>query len=756
MEWFGKFFDFVKTDVLVILMSFVIYCLGTIVSYKKKATTLSYQSYRFFLGIFVICLWGWISYKLGIFLPLSINIGLIFSSAVFIGLFSTCLFIPKQCFSFIHRDEFKDLFLDITIISSICCLVFLLITSSSSHSVITVHGNIDLFNWSLVADFIRTHKGFASIIPNGIHFIHDNIENSFGTYYLLAYFSKFLGLSSLESTTYIFILISVVNVFLIQEIIAKYFSIHHRKALFLSVFSLFNPFYIYLMFNHFFAYLFSLMALFSFILNLREFESPSVMNKLYYLLIPVFSLLLIYTYGVIAYDVIFLEVGFIYGFIKFNSSKQWLGYFKSGLKNFFITLLLIIISFSLVPQISFPLFKNLGSISSNGVGWGLPRLPIYQLLLPGFFKFPHLIKSFSKEIFLDFMMIGFGIVSIFVIKNYEYTKNLIKFLVILFLNICIYYMFFYLKGPSYQSWKLASYLILPFSFVYLVLLYQGLKSIIQGLKISSEQSEWILVFSLGLYFLLKALAHFGLTFHNFDSRITELKKVQKATEVMPQENKLVLGLTGDDLEAAFCILNEKFQLIPKVMSQISPPDKSYIPSLDENKTSIITPHLSQGLGHLGYEIFSLKTLKQLELEKVTLRLQFSQLNVFNPLNISFKQGFSGIEDWGIWTDSNIAQMQLIIPNHLLNHKLFFNLKIQPYIVENSIQDFDVMINGKNMGEFELKENSEIEFLLPQGEGHIGILFNIKHPLSPPVLSPDSRKIGLGFVEYQLVSRGKYS
>lgn len=756
MSIFQQFLDFIQTDLIIVFLLSVLYSLGSLISFRQRLENKNYTAFNLFLGIFAIGIWGWSSYSVGSSLVFSLNIIAVISLICFLGIILIGLKTNVESYFFREYQNLKQFVLDALGVVTLCCLIFTYITSFSPHSVVTILKNVDLFNWSLVADYIKTAKGSASVIPNGMFFTEQNIKEGFGTFYLLAFLSKFLNCSTLEATTYILILITVINIFLVKEILEKFFDLDKYISFGISIISIINPFYVYLLFNHFFGYLFALIILYSFILNMNKFnEKFFFVDALYYMFFPIMAILLFYL-AVVPFEILFLEITFIYNLydLKKNAFISWT--LKNALRCCFRISVCIFVSLLVLPKISQSLFDMLLIIGSIQAGWPLPRFDLAQLIIPSLYKLtqlsnelPKLSAFFTKVMLETFCIIVLGLVIFFKVIDKKLRIIFSKFFLILILNIVAYYVFFYFKGTSYQVWKLISYIILPFSFVYLTLLYFGFKSLLELFRLSKKQVRLITLIIIGVYFFGKVLALINFTFTNYDSTITQFKNINNSLELKTTDNNLFLGLDGDTLQLAMCMLNDKFHLIINNDGcQVPAPSEIFIKSLDIEKTYILLANPAKNIIYYPYNVFSFKELKQIELKKIQQTQNFSELQVLNPFNIiQLRNGFAGVESWGVWTDGNNATMSLSVPKNLTKFDLFLKLKISPFIIKNKFQEFDVIINGVKFNTYKLKTFAEITLNLPKDAENFDIVFKIKRTETIP---NDNKKFGLGFISYNLV------
>ncbi len=235
MHFWNDVFVFLKTEVQVFILLGMVYSYGATLSILFKCQQKQEQSYHFIVGLFTLSLCGWLAYSMQLNLNLALKILLIIPIAFFLLVFT------KLRKPFIQNFSIPWLVQSFSV-TSITCLLFCLITSSSHPQSIISYGNHDLYNWSILADYLKTGHGFANIFTHGTQFIHDNIENGFGTYFFMALVSQFLNMPTMESSSYLLILVSTIYVLVCKDILQKYFSIQQNLALFLSIMCCFCSF----------------------------------------------------------------------------------------------------------------------------------------------------------------------------------------------------------------------------------------------------------------------------------------------------------------------------------------------------------------------------------------------------------------------------------------------------------------------------------------------------------------------------------
>jgi hypothetical protein len=118
-----------------------------------------------------------------------------------------------------------------------------------------------------------------------------------------------------------------------------------------------------------------------------------------------------------------------------------------------------------------------------------------------------------------------------------------------------------------------------------------------------------------------------------------------------------------------------------------------------------------------------------------------------------RQGWGFAEDWGTWSDGPVAQIHLSIPDLSLARRL--SLEVNPFVAPHKgvvLQTVRVFANDAALGERSLQAAQTLEFDIPPavaraGPGLLSLRFEFPRAASPALLglSPDTRRLGLGFV-----------
>lgn len=129
---------------------------------------------------------------------------------------------------------------------------------------------------------------------------------------------------------------------------------------------------------------------------------------------------------------------------------------------------------------------------------------------------------------------------------------------------------------------------------------------------------------------------------------------------------------------------------------------------------------------------------------------------FNRENPSFMcvRGFSGIEDWGIWSDGKVAEMYAARPEKA-EHLHSMKLTLRPFLPKKGKQEVELRLNDRFVTKavFTSPENQTVELPMPEDAQNIlKFSFAVSDPVSPAEFgaSRDVRKLGFGLIslEYQ--------
>jgi hypothetical protein len=127
------------------------------------------------------------------------------------------------------------------------------------------------------------------------------------------------------------------------------------------------------------------------------------------------------------------------------------------------------------------------------------------------------------------------------------------------------------------------------------------------------------------------------------------------------------------------------------------------------------------------------------------------LGAGSPPVVEFAGGFSGPEDWGVWTDGDEAVLAVrldVAAAGEVEIALFLEAFVRP---ENTPLQVGVRANGMPVASWSFSGShgpawQRVRVPMPSGSELVVLVFAIKTPLSPKELglSDDSRRLGLGF------------
>jgi hypothetical protein len=293
---------------------------------------------------------------------------------------------------------------------------------------------------------------------------------------------------------------------------------------------------------------------------------------------------------------------------------------------------------------------------------------------------------------------------------------------------------------SYKTWKFASYLFIPLGFITPLLFIK-----------MSTLSKWLFIL-LNIFSLQQQYTKFKPT--HISSKIQEFKVLKESLPKGLEGKTIILNMDLGSVFIANTILNDKFNLVSSYYAEESHLN-SYIKALSPDEAYVLFKPIN-----FSVKQSKVMTLKQYENEQqftLDKNILFSTLSYNNPLNVKFVKGFSGLEPWGVWTDSKESILEFEVPINLTKQSLTLIFKISPFIYDKfTHQDFSIYVNDHFVKDVNLKISEDIEINLSPKDlmdnSKIKLAFNIKRPIILHDLNPsfpETRALGLGFVDMRI-------
>jgi hypothetical protein len=405
------------------------------------------------------------------------------------------------------------------------------------------------------------------------------------------------------------------------------------------------------------------------------------------------------------------------------------------------------------PGHAFLNFKYLAIVSQAGVaGWSQDFIsPLALLGLP----WPTQVIGRVSQLYQ-----GVGYAILILIVGGMLAREPVKFSTIgktfytlAALSYVFYLSYFFLVGPSYQQWKLASYLPLATSFAVIGALLKMAVSSTETGGSFARTSVWqvpAVLATCASLILANVAVHYKSESppEKFFSNYANLKELESLASV--KNLFMEMGSYSATFFPVYFIRN-------KVLHLISP---SYYPQevLKPEDISPQTPLFLEGdvceqdkyrvpLRDLGCLFLRLPTLK------LDSRYRFSQ----NLIEFTNVQGLSTREAWGRWSDGNEVIVPLSVDGEdLEKHPIgFINFHVSPFLpTGRSAQNVLISWGHGRSGHAVVSEGEWVSLPINEQDWEgstlkkIAIKFDLPDAISPHKLDAanlDTRKLGIGFV-----------
>lgn len=223
---------------------------------------------------------------------------------------------------------------------------------------------------------------------------------------------------------------------------------------------------------------------------------------------------------------------------------------------------------------------------NGGQGWVVNPIPLYQLLAPAFFQFPA--HCFGKA--LDWgVSIAFISIGIWALKNLSKHPNFLnlwRFGLILIINIIVYKVLLLVKGNVYQTWKFASYVILPMGFVYLATLTLWYHQILKAWGVQENYIIRINIISIILIFSLIFPRTLLSKYEKLDDKINEYHTFLQ-THPVKEKTYVILSKNNTNAYVAMGVFNGYYFLINTKDMMFTAAKKTYVDNILRHKKYFI-------------------------------------------------------------------------------------------------------------------------------------------------------------------------
>jgi hypothetical protein len=400
------------------------------------------------------------------------------------------------------------------------------------------------------------------------------------------------------------------------------------------------------------------------------------------------------------------------------------------------------------------MWQFLAQISNNhSIGWPL------DLISPAaIFGFPSPIQVHGRTRQIIGVVVSLVIMSFILYRYWKSRKaehRLIGFALfaITVLALFFYFLYFYRSGPTYQQWKVASYLPQLLSVCLLGAVFQ----LISGTKFAANKYKQKSLLAICAVMAIGNVA------------VDKLRQSQTQIFSSKYENLKALDMLGgaNDIYVKMSSLSTSFFAAyfvqHKTLHLLS--DSYYLKDvLDIREVSRNKPLFLEGdscgadernvtitnVGCLYYSPPSLEYGKQYNLGAVV------------P-GIASSTGLSNPEGWGTWSNANDVQLKILLSPDSVpkNNPLYLNVEVQPFIV-GPVKNQRVTLSwGKNSRADKVIDQQEWVSLpyvsndVSNASTHeLALRVHIPDAFSPHMVdksSPDTRLLGVAFLKLSVTS-----
>jgi hypothetical protein len=152
----------------------------------------------------------------------------------------------------------------------------------------------------------------------------------------------------------------------------------------------------------------------------------------------------------------------------------------------------------------------------------------------------------------------------------------------------------------------------------------------------------------------------------------------------------------------------------------------------------------------------LNKLSLLSMQELSPNLNLNNPIIFNDRKIKnfIYSGFSGIENWGSWTDGNKAVLLFKTDNKIIEKAEYIEVSFNVFSNGKYVQKVEFNLNGINLSSDSYNKNTNYILKIPidgklKPENELDIL--VPNAISPSELkiNSDTRKLGIGMIYIKL-------
>lgn len=733
-----------------------VYFFGWLISNSKQKSEFEHN---IVLGSSSAVLWCWYSVNLGIGLLLAIKAVILF---VIILIFIKFALLSKSADYGFPSLSLTIEFLYKYTLFYIIGYVFMMPYPSDNFLPIVRAGNNDILNYLVTSSYLQ-RLGPSNIA--GFSFIDSaSMISSFTP----AVFDAIEGVAMIFNGETIIAIMPTIFGFLaligciITTLAQRAFLLSSGLAVGVAAVLISGPFLRYIIGNYFLSTLVG--VLFVLLVLSRTVDELLTKTKTQFFnlvlgFVP-YYFLIFYSYPPLLIIGIVLQIGFIFIYAHLLYILQPVGrvlYIECVLTIFswIVMALSSILIIGLIDPDHFRSVTNLLShLSTKGTGgWALDFISPFAVIgAPILLEIHELVyQLFTITVFL----LSISILGYFYFKASKFCNILIggTFYVLSSLSFIGYFVYYFLIGPSYQQWKLASYLPLFISFSFI----SAIASIVVA-NANEIKAQKLKIYVLGACAILVAA---NMAVHimrdppleRFSSKYANLKALDLI------EPKEIFVKMSNFSSTFFPIYYNK----NKILHFITP---SYFPLefLKFHDISPIKPLFVEGDPcELGGDNISIKDVGCLYVAPPSMRNDRRYLFSKEIPGLISSKGLSAVESWGRWSDTNIVELNFLIEKKFLSENVsYINIEVQPFIFKSSSsQGLSVTLNGRNsfIGVVTqpvwISLPFDLDFLTGFEKRELILKFNLPDAIAPhdyDINIGETRKLGLGFVAISLTNK----
>jgi hypothetical protein len=428
--------------------------------------------------------------------------------------------------------------------------------------------NFDIFYWSLLAEHVFVKTNFMHIMPGGENILKYLYIDGWGSSFLLAFMSKLIHKTSIETTTYYTIFFLTLINLTIFELIQKIFHFRNKIAFTLTFLTAGNTFLFFIAYNQFnseiaatFYYLVSIFVLIH-LSTQRQLENN--LKNILMMLFPLLGILLTYQSGFLVFSSFLIIFGLISTFFidpPFHFKKMLM---RSHL--LLITIIAIFFILVLLPEFAFHTVNRTFFVLQTLVGgWQMPLLsPFILFSIPELGVLPeglniHLMRYAGMITFL--LLLLFLACKISYRLTHDLYKNFMSLVLFFCFSLLSYFLLYSIKGDAYQVWKFAGFTVLPISFIFLSVLI----SPFYYSKNNSALYQNILfvIFAIICFFMIK-YPFKNKEIYLYNNKVQQLKLIKEVLNKDSSVQNIVIATENDSQMLAINFLANEYKLFPLI------------------------------------------------------------------------------------------------------------------------------------------------------------------------------------------------